>query len=320
MDEGSKDQVSRQEYIQGIAISMAVFCLPSLLKEFGWPHVFCPLPVFYYFVCFGKKHAAAMIGISAGGALLIGAGINSLSTLMFSLTMLPLGFILAQAAYRRETVNKAGLKGIAYLVITWMALGGIFGVIHQVNPYTALLKSVDQGLQTTYSQYVEKAEVPKDQLKEIESAFKQSRQIIARMFPSFMLVSILFTVWINMVIGNWLLRKRAPSAAPWSSFRDWKAPEQLVWLVVLTLLGMLLPLQSANTVAFNTALVLGVVYFFQGLAVLTDLVVKWSVPAFFRVVIYALMIILGNGILLLALIGLADVWVDFRKKRPATGK
>lgn len=297
-----------------------LFCLPSLLKELVWLHAFVSLPVFYYFMRFGKKQAAAVIGISAGGALLIGAGIGSLSTLMFSLTMLPLGFILAQAAHRREAVSKAGINGIAYLVITWMALGGILGAMQQVNPYTALQKSFDQGLQMTYSQYVKKAEMPKDQLKEFESAFKQFRQIIARIFPSFMLASILFTVWINIVLGTWLLKKKDPSSVPWKNFRDWKLPEPLVWLVAVALLGMLLPLQVVNTVAYNMVLVLGVTYFFQGLAVLTNLLVKWSIPPFFRVFFYALAFIPGYGILPFSLIGIADVWADFRKLQPKAEK
>ena len=316
MGGGHKEQVSREGYIQGIAISTAVFCLPSLIKEISWLHGFVPLPVFYYLIRFGRRYTTSILNFSVPCAVLIGAVFGSLPTLLFSFTLLPLGFVLAKAATRKETVNQAGLKGIIYLVATWLVLGGVLAVIHHSNPYTELLKSIDLGLEAAYSQYVEVAQIPTSMLQEIESAFEQLKLFIAKMFPALILTSILFTVWINLVLGNWLLKKKAPSFAPWNNFRDWRLPEPLVWLVIAAILAILLPiLQPLKTLGLNTAFVMGVLYFFQGLAILTSLLAKWSVPLMFRLFIYALILVQVYGIILLALIGLADVWADFRKMR-----
>lgn len=308
-------QVSREEYIKGIAISTAVFCLPSITRDLSWLHGLVPLPVFYYLTRFGRQQAVPMLGVAALCAGIISAVFGSLPTLLFSFTVLPLGFILADAAYRKETVSQAGLKGIIYLVTIWIAFAGLYAVLHQSNPYKDLLQSIDQGLEEAPSLYFEDTEVSASTVQEIELLLQQLRQFIAVMFPALLLASVLFTVWLNLVLGNWLLKKKAPASAPWNHFRNWRLPEPLVWIAILAILGMLLPFQFVKIAGQNAAFVIGVLYLFQGLAILSAMLAKWLVPTPFRIAIYALLLIQDSGIILLAVVGLADVWADFRKIR-----
>ncbi|MBU0672178.1 MAG: YybS family protein [Candidatus Margulisbacteria bacterium] len=314
---GYKKQADQVKYFQGIVITAAIFCLPSLITDLSWLHGLVPLPVFYYLICFGQKQGTTLVSI----ALLIAGGISAifgtLSILLFSLTMLPLGFVFAKTIARHETANEAGLKGVIYLITIWTVLGTLYATISGTNPYTEALTSLDKTLEASYTLYSQSAEVPVETLQEIQSAFKQLRLLIARMFPALLLSSTFFTVWLNMLFGRWLLIKKSPSLSPWNDFKEWKLPEILVWVVILAVVQLLLPIESIKTLGLNTAFVLGVLYFFQGLSILSCLLAKWSVPQPFKVLIYLLVLIQVYGIILLSLIGIADIWANFRKKQPA---
>lgn len=111
-----------------------------------------------------------------------------------------------------------------------------------------------------------------------------------------------------------------PGGAAPERFADFRFSDQLVWGVVLGMIALVLPLSgpAANVVA-NLALVVGVLYVARGVAVL------WGSLAPLPT---ALLLLLGVGVLFIfpvALgaafaLGLADTWVDFRRRRTLAGQ
>lgn len=299
--------------MQGVAIATVVFCLPSLIAGLAWLHGFVALPVLYYLVCFGRQQGVRLIATALLIAGVISAIFGAFAAFLFSLAVVPLGYILAKSTYYRESSSLAGIKGVMVLAATWLLLGVIYGVISGTNPYHDALASIDNILALTYLQYREAAELPDATLREVEFAFEQLRLLTARMFPSLLLTSVIFTVWLNMLLGHWLLLKMAPTLAPWHDFKKWRLPDLFVWVAILAGMQLLLPVQVLKTLGLNVVFVMGVLYFFQGLAVLSTFLAKWTVPRIFKVFIYVLVLVQVYGIILLSLTGLADVWVDFRK-------
>jgi uncharacterized protein YybS (DUF2232 family) len=76
---------------------------------------------------------------------------------------------------------------------------------------------------------------------------------------------------------------------------------------------LLLPDGFLNDVGLNLILLVGILYFFQGLSVITALLARWKAPLW--ILIFTLVFFQVYGIIFLAVLGLADVWVDFRKSR-----
>ena len=62
-------------------------------------------------------------------------------------------------------------------------------------------------------------------------------------------------------------------------------------------------------------IVSGLLYFFQGLAVFVHFVDRWKIPVYLKVAIYGILILQSYGLLLLSILGIADVWIDFRKRQ-----
>jgi len=97
------------------------------------------------------------------------------------------------------------------------------------------------------------------------------------------------------------------------SLLAWRAPERLVWLLIAA--GGLLILFDGFWfwAGANLLLVLSLVYFFQGLAVLAFWLGKKNAPRILRVGIYLLVAVEIFLALLVALVGLFDLWFNFRR-------
>jgi uncharacterized protein YybS (DUF2232 family) len=58
----------------------------------------------------------------------------------------------------------------------------------------------------------------------------------------------------------------------------------------------------------------GLLYFFQGLAIFIALLERWNVPVYIKWTLYFILIIQSYGVLILALLGISDIWFNFRKR------
>jgi uncharacterized protein YybS (DUF2232 family) len=305
---------SREPQLLGLLLLVAAFLLPSLHPgKMGWITSLIPLPVFYYLVRLGKKEGSQLIRnaifISGGAALLVG----SLPLLIFSLTLVPLGITFSLALFNRASAVETALKGALVLGVIWILFWVVFGFIHATNPYTSLLNEVDKGLTSGFALYQENAELPPETLEAIKAAVDLMRVYVPKVLPSLLISVVLCTTWLNLALGNWLLKSKDANLTPWPAYKDWQLPDRLVWGVIIG--GALLILLPAplSTIGLNIIFICGTMFFFQGLAIVSSFLFKWSVPRPIRFLIYGLIFIQTYGIILLSFLGLADVWADFRK-------
>ncbi len=316
VDRSNKDHRSGNTKYPAVAISAAIFAIPAIMPDkFHWLHCFAPLPVFYYLTCFGPRRGASLIANSVVAAGVIAAIFGSLRVLLLSFSLLPLGFHLARAVRKKENLIRTGITGVALMIAIWIAIWAFISVTYGTNPYENILTGLDEGVQATYEQYMNSSEYPADTLEQLDLLFEQIRLIIPRIFPGLLITGILFTVWLNISMGQMLLKRRDPALIPWEDFTKWKLPDFLVWGVILTGATLFIPVRQLNTTGLNMILILGELYFFQGLAVITFMFNKWNVPRPIRIFTYLIMLIQAYGVVIVSAFGIADVWADFRKSR-----
>lgn len=298
-----------------IAITALIFTVPTVAVGLEWLFCLMPLPVYYFLSVYGPKQGALIIAIAIGLAAGMTLWAGTISSLFFTLTLLPVGVILAKADRENESTQRAGTKSIGYLVFVWLVAGWLLGLATQSNPYLDLRQSLDKGFETTFALYRDSGNFQPDDLATIKNFIAQLREQAAQLFPALLLISVICTVWLNTVVGQWLLRKKDPSRINREDFKNWRLPELLVWLVIITGFTLLVPHAKLNTISLNVGLVLLVLYFSQGLAIVSSLMQKWSLPLVIKIITYNLLFLQIYGIGFIAALGLADVWVDFRKQR-----
>jgi uncharacterized protein YybS (DUF2232 family) len=307
-------QKTQDAPLAGFVLLTAVLLLPTIIPgKMGWLTSLVPLPIFYYLVVLGKRNGLILMRnallFSAGVAFIIG----SVPILIFSLTMVPLGITFSHALNNRQTPVKAALVGSMFLALTWVLFWSGLGMLHQTNPYASLLTELDAGLTGSLVLYEESAKLAPETLQSVRNVVEALRIYIPKILPALLFSGILTITWLNLALGNWLLKKRDKELSPWPEYNAWKLPEPIVWLVILGGITVFLLPAPLGTVGINVLIICITLYFFQGLAIIASLMNKWSVPRAIRVLIYALIFIQTYGIILLSFLGLADVWADFRK-------
>ena len=135
---------------------------------------------------------------------------------------------------------------------------------------------------------------------------------MAALYPALLVLSALPGL---AIAWSWYHRLAAtPSGAPADRFAKFRFSDQLVWGVVLALAAMLLPVPDPlRHLLGNIALVVGGLYAARGAAILWGGVEAFPLPVLIIIgvgIIFILPIALGGMFSL----GLADTWVDFRRR------
>lgn len=303
-------------FVQPILFVTAVILLPGVLGAIlGWVHMLLPLLVFYYLVVYGDNRGKKYILFGCVLACAAGLIFQIVEQLLFSLTLIPTGFVLADSVKRKEAPYIAGLKGTLGLMGTWIAATSIlaFGLEH--HPYTILVDSLTQGMDEALAYYKASSTVPAETLFLLQRTFDEMKIWIPKVLPGILGCITLLITWLTMVSGNRLLFKKTGNR-PWAEYRYWVLPERLVWVLILSAMLVAMPMESGRTLGLNVLLLSGLIYCFQGTAIMVFYFNKWNVPVSLRTVICIIFFFQSFGTIFLAGVGVVDVWADVRKLAP----
>lgn len=117
--------------------------------------------------------------------------------------------------------------------------------------------------------------------------------------------------WGNLLVARRLASGAQPGASP--ELLAWRAPEWLVWVLIACGGAMALLDGWWFWLGANGLLVCGMAYFFQGLAVVAYWLERKKAPLLLRVLLYTLIAVMMYLALLLAMVGLFDIWFNFRR-------
>jgi len=146
--------------------------------------------------------------------------------------------------------------------------------------------------------------------------FRRLETLAFSFFPAgsgilFLVIS-LTNVLAARVAHGFRFKDTAPAPIFGPPFTEWRLPDGLVWGVIASGIAALFLPPPYSLAGKNSLLVLGAIYAIQGLSIVKYAFAQLNVPAAGRWVVYLLIGILWYGLLLLALVGIANVWFDLR--------
>ncbi len=302
---------------QAVVTTAILLVLPSIWPEqLGWTQGFVPIPICYYLVSLGTIKAKNLLINAVLMAGLAASIFGSFAAFVFTCTMLPVGIIIGKAILDGESPPKAGLRAVGILLLVWVAFWTIYGSLTHTNPYQEMLTSMDTSLTAAGDLYQTDASLSLTDKENITNTIQMLRELLRQIAPGLLAITALSTVWLNMLLGQWLINRKLPSQSTWPPFSDWRFPEQLIWIVIGSGIAAVMPIGGAKVIGINILLAVGALYFFQGIAVLAKLFAKWSVPKPMRAFLFAIAILQGAGFVALAALGIADIWVAFGTPKP----
>jgi uncharacterized protein YybS (DUF2232 family) len=161
--------------------------------------------------------------------------------------------------------------------------------------------------------------VPQEQLNFLEDSMAVIEKVLVGVMPAMLIASTLMVVWVNLLSARKLFELRGLVFPDYGPLDRWKAPEVLVWAVIVSGVMLLVPSLAVKTIGLNGLLVMMVIYFFQGMAIVAFFINKKKAPRLVRVVLYGLIALQQLVMLAVIGVGLFDTWFNFRKlEKPLT--
>lgn len=300
-----------KELAVGIAATLIFFFSVLIIPIMGvFAGIFTPLPTLLFFYRWGSPLGYLI----PGGAALVGClllpALSMVQSIPYFLGMITLGLLLGAGMRQGWSAEKTiGSSCLVVLLIGALVLwltegksnGGIFAYLEE---------DLRNAITVTFQQYGA-ASLEKPVLEEMLQKFVP---VMVRLLPGAALSSVLVASWLNVLVSGRFCRLRRLPLPPWGEWSRWKAPEHLVWVVIACGAVLLLPVDSwVKILGLNVLIVLGTVYLFQGLAVISFYFERWKLPKILRAILYAIFLLQQFVTFGVILMGLFDMWFDFRR-------
>lgn len=268
-----------------------------------------PLPAAYAHMRAGAPIGLGVVLAVASALLAIGDPGGSVAYLLqFGLASALLPWLLRRGWLWDRAIAATLLLLLAAAGITLGGYAATRGVA-----VTALVDGYVQGEVESALAVYRQAELPEQQLEDLRKVVGQLADFMVRAWPA------LVTVASGAVLLLTVLLLTALAAGRYQvhgvPFRLWKAPEPLVWLLILAGFSLLYVDGPLQLVSINLLTILLPIYFLQGLAVVTFYFQKKGLPPFMRGLGYLLVAVLNPLPMIVTGVGVFDLWVDFRKPR-----
>jgi uncharacterized protein YybS (DUF2232 family) len=208
------------------------------------------------------------------------------------------------------------LEGIVggTVVLTASLQVGVFLILAWQQGLTPLayLQRLVEDVWTAFSQLAAKEQLLEQEIRLSGLNLAELTTVIAQVTPALLLINNTLVVLLNYLLSRSLGGQRGWED-PKLPLACWEAPGWLVFVLIGAGFFLLVPNQVVQMTGVNVLLVCALVYFFQGLAILAYSFRRFQVPWFFRWTVYMLLILLKPAMLLVILLGLIDLWLDFRQ-------
>ncbi|HOM08080.1 MAG TPA: YybS family protein [Syntrophales bacterium] len=296
------------------SLILAFFFLTASLVPLVGPVlvILIPLPVMFNLARLGRPWGLASLAAAAAVTGLVLGFSTAGGEAAFLLLMAFLGIIIHEVLRRslsvERTVVVATATGLAFVggAVTAQAL------LAGTTPWAVISASIAKTLQENIDLYT-RMDISSEQVAVIKENSGKIVAFLQHTFPAWVTISVAFVVWINLLAARGVF---AANGLPYPDFGDltrWKAPERLVWFFIATGAALLLPWEGLKWAALNGLMVCLLIYFFQGMAIVTFFFKTRKVPPWLRYIFYLILILQQYLVAIVIAAGLFDLWVDFRR-------
>jgi len=295
--------------VKGGALTLALFLayvtFPVLGLAAGF---FAPLPSLYYYLKRGAATGFSVFIITLAVLILMGdSAVPLLYLLQVGLIGLLLPFFYLQGKGSARAI--AYSVGIDFLLIIILAVG--YGLWSGTDLQGILLKGITNSTEQAITVY-SKQGLPAEELEMFTQGVRQAGALIAKVFPALILVALGTFAALNMAVIFRIRAKWLPDIPEPEQFQSFRNPDLLVWVAIAAGFALLTPQADISRVALNILIVIGFIYFLQGLAVVLSFFQRIAVPSLARVIFWLALAFQPYLVLAIAFLGLFDIWGNFR--------
>lgn len=296
-----------------LGLSLGIFYASAFFPFIG---LFAPAPLYYSMVVFGQKTGLYLVLIAVVITFLIGGlGQSAVFLVSCGLVSLALSYAYHNRLSLETTFACATLAPYAVGAAIVFAASTMSGV-----NITEMLTGWGQEAITSMTDSYKSINADEEVTAWLEDSSALLVDGFVRVFPSLAFISAMLMVAINLLaIRIFSLKTGWDFHFHGHALSRWISPDWFVWIVVAGGFGALLSDGFFQSVSLNFLIIAGAVYVIQGVAVIHFFFLKSNIPVVLVAIGYFLFF--SQPILLagVSALGIADLWVDFRKLRGKAG-
>ena len=300
-----------KKLVLGITLTSLICALSISIPVIGFIFfLVAPLPVLFYRIRLRTKKTVIIIFCSLACLMFLSGGLSA--DIFFIAGMLLLGFSMGGFVEKNLPVEKIIGYACGVVLFTATFALALYGNISNLGLSSLVSDYIGQNLALTLVLYKNMG-MPEESITMLSNSMEQIRYVLVRILPSICAAGLLFSAWLNFLLAKIVLRTETSSYQSFVQLNTWKSPDYLVWGVIGCALMLMLPVSFFKMLALNGMVVLTIIYFFQGIAIISFYFEKKKIPMAIRTLLYGTIIIQQIFLLVIAGIGFFDVWLNFRK-------
>ncbi|HEY1270078.1 MAG TPA: DUF2232 domain-containing protein [Candidatus Binatia bacterium] len=267
-----------------------------------------PQPALAFGLTYGMPSTVVLLAVATGLIVFAAGAEVGAAYVLIALMVLVLLY-----AFRRRWSIEAAVAAAAAAMLAGLAVCLILSFGSASEVFRGVQIFLQENLKLTLDLYAGAG----FSAETVDRIRQQSPQIVATIVA--ILPALAFGGFVTLILINiFFLLRRFPeqrdSIAGAPDLREWRAPEWLVWPFLAGGFTLLVPgVNPGRVIALNVLLATSVVYFFHGLSIIAYYFHYKRVPRLLRGFIY--LAIFFEQILTIAVVvlGLFDLWGDFRR-------
>lgn len=277
--------------------------------------LFSFVPLILFYLQYGPRiYLAGGAVLSIAFFLLLGPG----EGVVLSLTYLVSSALMGEMIRRNRPVEQAVFPAVFPPLISGFGLWFYQAWREKAEPIGYFHGLILNNLNETVN-YYEKLGWDKEKIALLKSSLPDMATVMLSIFPGMFICSMILTLFLNYLLVRMVLaRKGSPAPFEFQLLTRWAVADIWVWGFIASLALLMVPFGPLRVAGGNFLLLFFLVYFFQGMAALADYFKKKSVPFSWQAVSWVFLLVWPFPVLgwmAVFFLGLADVWVDFRKIR-----
>jgi MFS family permease len=284
--------------------SAALFSVALVAPLLGFVSIVSPFPLIVQRLRGGV--GAAVLAALVAGALLAGFFSAGLAV-AFSIVLILPGLIIGDVLARGRGLPRGcawAFVWLASLVTLALLLAGPQMAARLVEPF-------EQYRSPQFLEEMRSSGLPAERVDDWAEQFSSWQRMLAIVYPAAYLIMAGVIVLANAALLRAYLAWKDPGWLEGGEFEGIRWP--FLFAVFFVLSGAMVVSPPLRPVAYNTLLVLAFFFALQGLAVVAYYAHRLAGPPVLRTAVVVLVLVNPWAPQILALLGLFDLWFDFRK-------
>jgi len=269
-----------------------------------------PFPAAFFRLRHGRWTALV---ITMGAATLLAAlfGIQSAAFYLLQCGVIALLMpeLLLKGYGTARTLSWTTAVNLVVLVLAAVA----FGMISGQNIHGLAVREINTSISQAAAVY-ERAGVKGDELALLKQSMAMMASLLIRIYPAMLTILLAIMSACNLTLVR-RVAARTGIELTTGDFNAFRNRDHLIWLLIGAGFAMLAGTPIVTTPALNVLVIVTSLYFLQGLAVVLTIIARQSFGGLLRVMLFLMLLFQPYLAALVAVLGIFDLWGDFRTPR-----